>query len=90
MAYHSLAILQEMFRGRLISSREDIAWLPHSPDLSPCDFFLWGYLKRRSRTLEELDETVGEKIAGHPYDYADENNGKTSSNGFISLVKANI
>ena len=22
-----------------------IAWLPYSPDLSPCDFFLWGALK---------------------------------------------
>ena len=20
-----------------------VAWPPHSPDLTPCDFFLWGY-----------------------------------------------
>ena len=20
-------------------------WLPHSPDINPCDFFLWGFLK---------------------------------------------
>jgi hypothetical protein len=20
-------------------------WLPRSPDLTPCDFFLWGYVK---------------------------------------------
>jgi hypothetical protein len=22
-------------------------WLPWSPDLTPCDFFLWGYVKDR-------------------------------------------
>ena len=23
-------------------------WAPHSPDLNPCDFFLWGYLKSKA------------------------------------------
>ncbi|EZA56703.1 hypothetical protein X777_02307, partial [Ooceraea biroi] len=22
-----------------------VAWPPRSPDLNPCDFFLWGYMK---------------------------------------------
>jgi hypothetical protein len=22
-----------------------LAWTPHSPDATPCDFFLWGYVK---------------------------------------------
>jgi hypothetical protein len=22
-------------------------WLPHSPDATPCDFFLWGYVKNQ-------------------------------------------
>jgi hypothetical protein len=22
-----------------------LAWPPHSPDATPCDFFLWGYVK---------------------------------------------
>ncbi|GFW69054.1 uncharacterized protein TNCV_2919521 [Trichonephila clavipes] len=22
-----------------------IAWPPHSPDLMPCDFYLWGFIK---------------------------------------------
>jgi len=44
-ARHFRTILQEMFHGRLISLREDVAWPTRSPDLSPCDFFLWGYLK---------------------------------------------
>jgi hypothetical protein len=24
------------------------AWPPRSPDLNPCDFYLWGYLKNRA------------------------------------------
>lgn len=35
-----------------------IRWPPYSPDLTPCDFFLWGYLKSRIyRTQpEDLNE----------------------------------
>lgn len=45
-----------------------ISWPPRSPDLSPCDFFLWGYLKaevfkHRPRTIEELKEAIVEEIA---------------------------
>ncbi|PNF20161.1 hypothetical protein B7P43_G00613 [Cryptotermes secundus] len=40
------------------------AWPPRSPDLTPCDFFLWGYIKDRvyvpplPRTLVELRERI--------------------------------
>ena len=39
------------------SQRGDVPWPPRSPNLSMCDFFLWGYLKSRvyegkQRTLE--------------------------------------
>ena len=44
---HSLGLLREMFPGRLISLRGDVGWPALSPDLSPCDFFLWGYLKEK-------------------------------------------
>ena len=30
---------------RLISRRCEIEWAPHSPDLNPPYFYLWGYLK---------------------------------------------
>ncbi|PNF14515.1 hypothetical protein B7P43_G15641 [Cryptotermes secundus] len=39
-------------------------WPPRSPDLMPCDFFLWGYIKDRvyvpplPRTLVELRERI--------------------------------
>ena len=39
--------LQQRFPGRVISLKEEVQWAPHSPDLSPLDFFLWGYLKKR-------------------------------------------
>ena len=40
---------------------------PHSPDLSPPDFFLWGYLKDRvyagkPRTITELREAIREEM----------------------------
>jgi hypothetical protein len=30
---------------RIIGLGHDVEWPPRSPDLTPCDFFLWGYLK---------------------------------------------
>ncbi|GBM69974.1 hypothetical protein AVEN_142995-1 [Araneus ventricosus] len=30
---------------RIISRHFPTAWPPQSPDLNPCDFWLWGYLK---------------------------------------------
>ncbi|XP_046687079.1 uncharacterized protein LOC124372712 [Homalodisca vitripennis] len=60
--------LRRKFRGRVISRFGDIAWPPRSPDLSICDFFLWGLLKSRvytnkPRTLYELKETIRQEIA---------------------------
>ncbi|CAH2093266.1 unnamed protein product [Euphydryas editha] len=41
----SISLLKNIFPGKLISKGGDIEWPSRSPDLSPCDFFLWGYLK---------------------------------------------
>lgn len=35
--------LDEKFPGRWIGRRGPFDWPARSPDLSPCDFFLWGY-----------------------------------------------
>jgi hypothetical protein len=35
------------------------SWLPRSPDMTPCDIFLWGYVKERVYALPlpaDLDE----------------------------------
>ena len=51
----------------LASHRGDIPWPARSPDLGPCDFFAWGYLKgevyrHRPRNLVELKMAIREEI----------------------------
>lgn len=45
----------------------DFSWPPRSPDLTPCDFFLWGYLKdkvqrRHPQTADEIKEAIVDAI----------------------------
>lgn len=42
----SLHYLRGQFPGRVMSRRGDWPWPPRSPDLTVCDFFLWGYMKQ--------------------------------------------
>ena len=37
--------VRALFRRKIISARTEFEWPPRSPDLTPCDFFLWGYVK---------------------------------------------
>ena len=37
--------LEEIFDDRLLILGGNPEWPPRSPDLTPLDFFLWGYLK---------------------------------------------
>ena len=44
------------------------SWPPWTPDLNPCDYFLWGYLKDKvfssaPRTLPQLKEKIKESCA---------------------------
>ena len=44
-----------------------------SPDLNPCDFFLWGYLKskvysNRPQSIEELKDAIRQEIASIPHE----------------------
>jgi len=43
----TMNLLQQIFPNRIISKNGDFAWPPRSPDLTPPDFFLWGYLKSK-------------------------------------------
>jgi len=68
-ARRSLGVLREMFPGRLNSLRGDVGWPARSPDLSPCDFFPWGYLKvfkHRLQSLEDLEERIRQEIDAIP------------------------
>lgn len=60
-------LLRENFPEKLISRFGDIPWPPRSPDLTPMDFFLWGYLKSRvytnnPRTVVDLKENIRREI----------------------------
>ena len=67
-----LDLLNNTFPNRLISKGTfefpaTIAWPPRSPDLTPCDYFLWGWMKGRifhredpPRTVEELRAAIEE------------------------------
>ena len=60
-----------MFPSRLVSLRGDIGWPARSPDLTPCDIFLWGYLKaevykHRPQTLKALKDAIREEVAAIP------------------------
>lgn len=64
-SHETMEFLREFFGDRVISTG---LWPPRSPDLSPCDFFLWGYLKDRIfrtvvRNIEELKQRITEEIA---------------------------
>ena len=56
---------------RLISRRCDPEWAPHSPDLNPPDFYLWGYLKdhvyeTNIKTIKDLKTDTNAKIRAIP------------------------
>ena len=48
--------LDQRFPQRVVNRRQDPEWSPHSPDLNPRDFFLWGYLK--DRVYENNPKTI--------------------------------
>jgi hypothetical protein len=59
--------LDEKFNDRWIGRGGPISWAPRSPDLSPLDFFLWGYIrtniyKTRIKDLDDLKTRITEEI----------------------------
>jgi len=67
-SHRSLSLLREMFPGHVVSLRGDIGWPLRLPDLTPCDFFLWGSLKAKvyeqcPLTLEALKEAIRQEVA---------------------------
>ena len=52
-----------IFGDKVISNKTANIWSPHSPDLNPPDFFLWGFLKdnvyvNRPQTIAALKEEI--------------------------------
>lgn len=70
-ALDSMAVLRELFPGKLISRFGDVPWSARSPDLTSCDCWLWGYLKSKvfaskPQTIPELKQCIQENIAAIP------------------------
>ena len=67
----SMIDLREMFPQHVVSCGADVPWPARSPDLSACDYILWGYLKSRDfickpRIIKELKQSIKEEIAAIP------------------------
>ena len=63
-ANDSMNVLQSVFEDRIISRG---LWPARSPDLSACDYYLWGNLKEKvyvnnPRTLQELKDNIRNEV----------------------------
>ena len=51
-------------------------WPPRSPDLTPCDFFLWGFVQSKMyvdspSTIQELEAKITARMQSIPQDLID-------------------
>lgn len=65
----TMDLLKSRFGERVISRNWPVEWPPRSCDLTPLDFFLWGYVKslvysNKPATIEELRANIEREIAG--------------------------
>ena len=67
-------ILDNLLPGRWIGRRGPMEWPPRSPDLSVCDFFLWGFLKEKVysnnlATEQQLLLTIENELCNIPKEF---------------------
>ena len=67
----SMNAVKALFPNRVVSRNGDITWPPRSPDLTPCDYFLCGYLKTKvfetkPRTIADLKQRIQDEVAAIP------------------------
>ncbi|GFV58830.1 uncharacterized protein TNCV_1673591 [Trichonephila clavipes] len=60
--------IENTFGNRLISRFGPVNWLPRSCDLTPLDYFLWGYVRSlvyadKPQTLDHLEDNIRRLIA---------------------------
>jgi len=61
--HETMALLREQFGEQLISRFGPVNWPPKSCNITPLDFFLWGYVKSKvyvgkPATIEELEANI--------------------------------
>ncbi|GFW23803.1 uncharacterized protein TNCV_4496801 [Trichonephila clavipes] len=64
----TIDLLKDTFGDRLISRFRPVNWPPRSCDLTPLDYFLWGYVKSlvyvdKPQTLDHLEDNIRRVIA---------------------------
>ncbi|GFU41623.1 putative transposable element [Trichonephila clavipes] len=64
----TIDLLKDTFGDRLISRFGPVNWLPRSCDLTPLDYFLWGYVKSlvyadKPQTLDHMEDNICRVIA---------------------------
>ncbi|GFX00815.1 transposable element Tc3 transposase [Trichonephila clavipes] len=64
----TIGLLKDTFGDRLISRFGPVNWPPRSCDLTPLDYFLWGYVKSlvyedKPQTLDHLEDNIRRVIA---------------------------
>ncbi|GBO27520.1 hypothetical protein AVEN_245013-1 [Araneus ventricosus] len=64
---------QHFTDAQVISRHFPIAWPPRSPDVTPCDFWMWGFLKdniysRRPAPLSDLKDSFWRHVLDIPTD----------------------
>ncbi|GFV29707.1 heat shock 70kDa protein 8 [Trichonephila clavipes] len=64
----TIDLLKDTFGDRLISRFGPVNWPPRSCDLTPLDYFLWGYVKLlvyadKPQTLDHLEDNIRRVIA---------------------------
>ena len=52
---HVMELLRSVFPNKIVSLNQEIEWPSRSPDLTPLDLFLWGYLKGKVYTMPPPD-----------------------------------
>ncbi|GFU59896.1 uncharacterized protein TNCV_4726591 [Trichonephila clavipes] len=64
----TIDLLKDTFGDHLISRFGPVNWPPRSCDLTPLDYFLWGYVKSwvyadKPKTLDHLEDNIRHVIA---------------------------
>ncbi|GFT72101.1 putative transposable element [Trichonephila clavipes] len=68
IARATIDLLKDTFGDRLFSRFGPVNWPPRSCDLTPLDYFLWGYVKSlvyadKPQTLDHLEDNIRRVIA---------------------------
>ncbi|KAF2902902.1 hypothetical protein ILUMI_03279 [Ignelater luminosus] len=67
----AIEVIQRMFPKKIISKNGNVKLPPRSPNLTPIDFFLWGYLTLKlydplPTNLNQLKQRIRDEIQAIP------------------------